>query len=181
LKFNEEKQKLNKHLVQQRLKKSLRVRIMTLAVFLFVPILAVLLIIFLSASMHWMLWVFSGFVGFLVAVVAVSSGWNLLRAYLVVANGRFSIQKDTFLRYEGETILKWPPRSVAAVFNFTMIEGKNSYCLRYHFSKYGKVDTCYRGLSYVSEGMEVYLIVLDDGTDAVIAPFFDARFYELVE
>ena len=178
MKFNEEKQKLNKYLVQQRLKKALRVRIMTLSVFLFVPILAVLLLIFLSASMHWMLWVISGFVGFFVAVVAVSSGWNLLRAYLVVVNGRFSIQKDTFLRYEGETILKWTPHSVAAVFNFTMIEGKNSYCLRYHFSKYGKVDTCYRGLSYISEGMEVYLIVLEDGTDTVIAPFSDARFYE---
>ena len=175
--FKEERRRLNKQVVQQHLNKCLCMRGIELLVFFLVLAVATGLLIAITLAVHYIFTIVFGVIALLLFCAWGFMAWLWVKAFFWVRGGRFSIEKDTFLSYDGLTILRYRPFTVGAVFNFPFWQGRHTDAAKYFFAKYGNVVSCYAGLSYISKGMDVYLIVLD-GTNEVVAPFFDARFYK---
>ena len=152
--FGEEKKLLNKQVVQQRLKSCLRLRGIELLVFFLVLAVVTGLLIAITLELHYAVTIVLGVIALLLFAAWSVMAQLWIRAFFLVRKGRFSIEKDVFLSYDGVTRLKYRPFTVGAVFNFPFWQGRSADAAKYFFAKYGVVVACYAGLSYTMPARE---------------------------
>jgi len=178
---NADKRRLNKALVREDLKKRLQGHTLFLSVFGIGGGACIAFIIFIVLQYSYIFAIIFGVITLPFAVLLGTELYLWIKTYLTLKKGRFHIEKDTFSHcIRAGTSRAHYKISVGSFLNFPRFEGKHSHPESYYFDRCGKVDTYFADARYLTKGMEVYLVVLD-ATGEVVAPFYEARFYELVK